>query len=25
MEQVARLRVPLLVSVGMGPNWDAAH
>lgn len=25
MEHVAHLRVPLLVSVGTGPNWDAAH
>ena len=25
MEHVARLRVPLLVSLGVGPNWDAAH
>jgi len=22
---VARLKVPLLVDVGVGPNWDAAH
>lgn len=25
MEGVAQLRVPLQVSVGVGPNWDAAH
>jgi DNA polymerase I len=25
MESVASLRVPLVVSVGSGPNWDAAH
>ncbi|MFZ9313897.1 MAG: DNA polymerase I [Burkholderiaceae bacterium] len=25
MEHVAQLRVPLLVSVGTGLNWDAAH
>ncbi|MGA1252479.1 MAG: DNA polymerase I [Burkholderiaceae bacterium] len=25
MERVAQLRVPLQVSVGVGPNWDAAH
>ena len=22
---VARLRAPLVVDVGVGPNWDAAH
>jgi DNA polymerase-1 len=25
MEQVAQMRVPLLVSVGVGTNWDDAH
>jgi DNA polymerase-1 len=25
MENVAKLRVPLEVSVGSGPNWDDAH
>jgi len=25
MDQVARLRVPLIVSVGVGDNWDQAH
>jgi DNA polymerase-1 len=25
MEQVAQMRVPLLVSVGVGMNWDDAH
>jgi DNA polymerase-1 len=25
MEGVARLAVPLLVEVGTGPHWDAAH
>jgi DNA polymerase-1 len=25
MEGVVTLRVPLLVEVGVGPNWDAAH
>ena len=25
MTQVAKLRVPLVVEVGVGPNWDQAH
>ncbi|MDF1646558.1 MAG: DNA polymerase I [Legionellaceae bacterium] len=25
MEQAAQLTVPLRVSIGIGPNWDAAH
>ncbi|MDF1677442.1 MAG: DNA polymerase I [Legionellaceae bacterium] len=25
MEQAAQLSVPLRVSIGVGPNWDAAH
>ena len=25
MEQAVQLSVPLLVSVGVGMNWDAAH
>ena len=25
MEQAAHLDVPLVVDVGWGPNWDAAH
>ncbi len=25
MEQVVQLSVPLVVSIGIGPNWDAAH
>ena len=25
MTQVAELKVPLVVEVGVGPNWDAAH
>jgi DNA polymerase-1 len=25
MSQVAELRVPLVVEVGVGPNWEAAH
>ncbi|MBW7902175.1 MAG: DNA polymerase I [Rhodocyclaceae bacterium] len=25
MTQVAKLRVPLVVEVGVGPNWDLAH
>lgn len=25
MEQTVQLSVPLLVSIGIGPNWDAAH
>ena len=25
MSQVAELAVPLVVEVGVGPNWEAAH
>jgi DNA polymerase-1 len=25
MTQVADLKVPLIVEVGVGPNWEAAH
>jgi DNA polymerase I-like protein with 3'-5' exonuclease and polymerase domains len=25
MEKVASLRVPLIVDVGVGNNWDEAH
>jgi len=25
MNDVAQLKVPLLVDVGVGPNWDEAH
>ena len=25
MGQVAELKVPLVVEVGIGPNWEAAH
>ena len=25
MSQVAELKVPLVVEVGIGPNWEAAH
>jgi DNA polymerase-1 len=25
MAQVAELKVPLVVEVGVGPNWEAAH
>ena len=25
MSQVAELKVPLVVEVGVGPNWEAAH
>ncbi len=25
MEHAAKLTVPLCVSIGIGPNWDAAH
>ena len=25
MTQVAELKVPLVVEVGVGPNWEAAH
>jgi len=25
MCQVAQLKVPLVVEVGVGPNWEAAH
>ncbi len=25
MTQVAALKVPLVVEVGVGPNWEAAH
>jgi len=25
MGQVAQLSVPLVVEVGVGPNWEAAH
>ena len=25
MSQVAELSVPLVVEVGVGPNWEAAH
>jgi DNA polymerase-1 len=25
MGQVAELKVPLVVEVGVGPNWEAAH
>ena len=25
MEQAAKLSVPLIVSIGMGQNWDEAH
>ncbi|MCL9684508.1 DNA polymerase I [Legionella maioricensis] len=25
MEQTVKLSVPLVVSIGVGPNWDAAH
>jgi DNA polymerase-1 len=25
MSHVAELKVPLVVEVGIGPNWEAAH
>jgi len=25
MGHVAQLKVPLVVEVGVGPNWEAAH
>jgi len=25
MCQVAKLKVPLIVDLGVGPNWEAAH
>ena len=25
MDGIATLRVPLVASVGVGPNWEAAH
>jgi DNA polymerase I len=25
MTHVAELKVPLVVEVGVGPNWEAAH
>jgi DNA polymerase-1 len=25
MTQVAQMKVPLVVEVGIGPNWEAAH
>jgi DNA polymerase-1 len=25
MGQVAQIKVPLVVEVGIGPNWEAAH